>query len=583
MAALAGRDAVRAKNSLLAAEQLISSRNLDEARDQLARADQALRGMRANLDRLGPLLPLSKAIPIVRSQVIAVETFQSAASILTGAGLEVTDAAQAALESSQGGTPLANLLGSLRSINESLAVGATRVEAAKEKVAKLRGRWLIGPIVNARDELLDRIPRYAERVADTEEGINAMITFVGGDGPRRYLFLSQNPDEVRPTGGFIGTYGLLSASPEALVLEKFEAIGRFRERHPMAVVPKADAGSPFRFTVAPFDQSLANVNNVADFTKAGKLAHDLWNGSGEAPVDGVVSFTPAFLARILDVLGPVWVEDYGETIDSENVIDRFTFYTERLEIDPLADIARKGFLSSLAEVVIGRLLAAPSKSWQELAEALGEGFTAREAMAWSTDANVMSALTNRRWDGTLPRTDGDFFYNGDFSYVSKASRGLQRTFDHHVQLRPDGSARITTTLTMVNTRPSGVLNPNALSYVTVYGPEGAKLDAGSSDPPRSEEPALAGHPAHGWFLNAPPYGRATLKVAWEVDSLLLDGPGRSRVYTLTWLRVPDHTGDVLNLRVDLPEGWQWRDEGPPPTVDLDADIKASWTMVRAKG
>src|SRR5207253_6134577 len=120
------------------------------------------------------------------------------------------------------------------------------------------------------------------------------------------------------------------------------------------------ARSPFRFANPPAPQTLANANSVADFAQAGKLAADLWNSAGEPHVDGVVSFTPAFLARILGVIGPVAVPDYGETVDQNNVIDRFTFYTQQFEINPQADVARKGFLSSLADVVMRQLLAAPS-------------------------------------------------------------------------------------------------------------------------------------------------------------------------------------------------------------------------------
>ena len=583
VASRAGRDAVRAKNSLLAAEQQLSARNLDEARVHLTASQAALGDMRSNLDRLGPLLPLSKLIPVVRSQVIAVETFQSAGSTLAGAGLQLADAAQTSLESTQGETPVAKLLDSLRAINASLAVGATSVEKAAAEVGDLKGRWLIGPIGDARDQLLDRLPRYAEQVSDTAEGINALITFAGGEGPRRYLFLSQNPDEIRPTGGFIGTYGVMSASAEALRLERFEQIAVFRERHPTAVKPGLEAGSPFRFATPPIPQTLANVNSVADFTKAGQLAVDMWNGAGEPHIDGVISFTPAFLARILAVLGPVRVEGYGETVTGDNVIERFQFYTEQLEREPLGDITRKAFLSALAEVVMQRLLDAPATSWPSVAEAMGKGFSAREAMAWSSDANVQTALTNRAWDGQLPEVDGDFFYNGEFAYASKTGRALRRTFDHRVEVRSDGSARITTVMTILNPREPWLFNPGSLCYATIYGPQGAKLDMGSSDPPISQEPALKGHPAAGWFVNAQPLGRASVKVVWDVDDLLRKGPGGSRVYSLTWLRVPDHTGDVLNLRVDLPDGWRWQAETPPATVNLEADLKGSWAMVAGNG
>lgn len=583
VAAQAGRHATAAKAALLRAEQELGDRSLDPARDQLASARVSLQEMDTQLGRLGPLLPLAKLVPVVRSQVIAVETFQKAGVTLTEAGLQLADAAQETLASTQGDTPVAKALESMRTINGSLGIGSSGVQTALGMVDDLKDRWLLGPIADARDDLLERLPRYARQVQSTAQGLDALIRFAGGEGPRRYLFLSQNPDEPRPTGGFIGTYGVMTASPDQLGIAEFSPIHNFTVEHPNAAIPAAEAGAPFHLFTPPQPKYLKNVNNTPDFREAGRSALRLWNGSGEEPVDGVVSFTPAFLVRLLEVMGTVRVEEYGETINAGNLIERFDHYTALLEVDQSVDRERKAFIGALAEVVLQRLLDTPSDKWLALAGAVGDGFAARDAMAYSTDEVVAKVLADRRWDGTLPATTGDFFYNGEFSYASKVGRGVTRTFDHHVELRADGSARISTTMVMRNNRPSsGLLNPGQLSYVTIYGPAGATLDP-SSDPPVSPEPAVAGHPAAGWLLAASPLREATLKVVWEVKDLSRKGPDGTRVYDLWWLGLPDHTGDVLNLRVDLPEGWRWKGEPPPAQVSLDDDLRGSWSFERGKG
>jgi hypothetical protein len=580
-AARAGLDARHARASLFAAEATLTAQDLAATRTNLTAADQSLRAMKRKLDGMGPILPVAKVIPVVRSQVIAVETFQSAGILLTQAGLRLTDATQKVLDESTGDTPVSGAVDKLRSIQGPLSSGADSLRVAERKVAKLKGRWLIGPIATARNDLNRRLPSYERRATSASDGLNALIAFAGGNGPRRYLFLSQNPDEIRPTGGYIGTYGLISATTGKLDLERFEDSHNFLDAHPNAVVPPAQAGSPFRFAQPPLPQSLTNVNNLPDFAGAAKMAAQLWNGSGEPHVDGVLSVTPSFLARILAVVGPVNVPDFGETVDSGNVIARFDFYTEQLNADPSSttESVRKGFVSSLAEQVMKKVLAAPSSQWQALAKAVGQAFDAREAMAWSSDQQVASALQSRHWDNTLPAASGDFFYNAEFSYAAKIDRSLRRQFDQHVELRADGSARITTTMVVNNPKPGGFTNPGSLSYVTVYGPNGAVLDK-SSDPPQSLEPALAGHPAAGWFVGAPPGGKAKLTVVWNVPNLLQKGPNGTREFSLWWLHLPDHAGDVLNLRVDPPPGWRWKGSAPPSQASLDQDVKGTWVLTK---
>lgn len=572
----AGIEARHARSAFLRAEADISVGNVDSARSSLTTALTSLQRMKLQLDRLGPLLSLSRRLPVIGTQVTAVETFQRSGVLLGDAGLRLSGAVAEALDRPADGAPVASGLDYLRTIGGSLLASIESLDAASAQVGALDGKWLIGPVASAKNDLDGRLPRFQLRAASAARGLDAVIRFAGGEGSRRYLFLNQNPDEIRPTGGFIGTYAVLTAARDGLTLDQFKPTDEFNKAHPDVAVPGAEAGSPFRFSRPPIRQTLANVNHVPDFARAARLAVRLWNEAGEPPVDGVVSFTPAFLARILSVLGPVEVDDYGEKVSADNLIARFDFYTQQLETDPTANVARKGFVGSLARAVLDKALHAPTSQWQAIGQAIGEGFARREGMAWSTDEVVATALAERRWDGTLPSVEGDFFYNAEFSYAAKFNRTLQRTFDHHVEVRADGSAKISTTMVITNPGGGGVLNPGSLSYVTLYGPAGAILGP-VPEAPVSLEPAIAGHPAAAWFLNAPPLGVATITVVWDAPEIVRR-TAKGWEYSLVWLRIPDHSGDTLNLRVDLPHGWRWKGDGPPEHVDLNADVDSAWAI-----
>jgi hypothetical protein len=50
------------------------------------------------------------------------------------------------------------------------------------------------------------------------------------------------------------------------------------------------------------------------------------------------------------------------------------------------------------------------------------------------------------------------------------------------------------------------------------------------------------------------------------------------------LRVPDHTGDAVNLTVDLPSGWSWAgDAAPPSHIDLTQDVASTWRISTKPG
>jgi hypothetical protein len=290
----------------------------------------------------------------------------------------------------------------------------------------------------------------------------------------------------------------------------------------------------------------------------------------------VLSITPEFLARVLGVLGPVVVPGYPETVTSSNVVERVDYHTHLEAVAPGAN--RKEFIVELARVVTQKLLDAPAATWDPLGRAVSAAFDARESMAWSQQGVVERAATDRRWDGSLPATAGDFFYDGEFAYAAKNGRGLRRTFDHAVTLQPDGSGRVTTSITITNTEPySQTSNIDSLSYLTVYGPTGASL-VSSSLPPDASEPSLADHPARGWDLSAPPLGTTTLTFAWSVPRLAVRKADGTWHFQLWWVHLPSHTGDTLHLRVDIPSSWQWKGPPPPASVPLDRDVVGAWVL-----
>jgi hypothetical protein len=210
-------------------------------------------------------------------------------------------------------------------------------------------------------------------------------------------------------------------------------------------------------------------------------------------------------------------------------------------------------------------------------------FDAREAMAWGQQAVVQRALTAREWAGMLSATTGDFFYDGEFAYAAKNGRGLKRTFDHVVTIQPDGSGRVTTTVTIANTEPfSPTSNIDSLSYLTFYGPAGARLQ-GSSRLPDAAEPSLSGHPAEGWDLSAPPLGATTLTFTWSVPRLAVRRGDGTWHLQFQWMHLPAHTGDTLRLRVYLPLGWSWKGPAPPAVISLDHDVVNTWAFVPTNG
>ena len=557
--------------------------HLDRARADLVSADHHFHEATSALDGMGPFLWVGRHIPLVRVQIRGTQTMSDIGVLLSRAGLHLTSAAQSVLDTSDGKSQtLAGSVDRMKTVDAALGEAVVVLSTARDRVATLDGYRLIGPLDSNRDELETRLVSSEREASKAQAAVRLLRWLVGESGSRRLLVFSQNPDEVRPTGGYTGTYGVIASRRGHINLLNYSAMGPWVDGHPNAVIPAKDAPVALRYATPPQPQELANVNDTPDWPSAARLAMSLWKRGGERPVDGVMSLMPQTLARIVRVLGPVHMPSYDEVVKSSNLVRRLNYYTHREAVRSQNAAIRKQFIVDLAHEVVSRLLHAPTSKWLSLGRAMSASFDTGEAMIWAPDPSLQASLRTLGWSGAFPNTVGDFYADAEFEYIAKNGDALHRTFDHVVRLHADGSGLSETTMTLRNTADyQRDYNVDSLSYITPYGPRFSTLDA-SSQRPEANQAALAGHPSAGYFRSAPPHGSTSLRVAFNGKVLARRQTDGTLLYRLEFRGQPGHRGDVLRLRVVPPPGWTWAGSPPPHRVSLYGKFSGEWVL-RHKG
>lgn len=575
-AAVVAHEAIAVKRAAAAGElaaararEEVGEGRLSEAAASLARARSFFERAQRRSAMLRVLLAPAPAADALVAQARGAQTLSAVAAGAAGATAVVVD--KASVVAAQ--RPGPGMLAALRELRRAMTGALATLDGDEARLQVMRAGGLAGPLRDAARRARLRLRDARAELASGAPALDALIVFAGGDGPRRYLVLSQNPDEPRPTGGFIGTYGVFTARSGRVQLRRYAPIERWYRGRRRALVAPARAPHALRLLPRkPAPQTLANVNASPDWPRAARLAARLWRAGGEAPVDGVISLTPDLVARVQRVLGPVRVPGYRRAVTGANVVGLLDRLTHRTRHSGAR--SRKHFVSQLARA-IARRLSSGRLAVAALARAVTRGLNEGEGVAWSRDPAVQRALVARGWDGTLPAVRGDFLYDSEFSAAAKNGRDLRRRFDHRVVLHADGSARVTTTITVRNASRLGY---PYRSYIVLYGPRGARLLRGSEPPIAAERP-LAGHPAAGWLRGAIAWSTASLRVVWDVPHMLVRRRDGSFVYRLTFMRVAAHRGDRLRLRVVAPRGWRWAHRGPRERWRLDRDVRGAWRLV----
>jgi hypothetical protein len=573
----AARAASDGKQALLSAAQAVNAHDPKAAETRLTRARADFARARSALAGTGPVLPLARVTPFVRVQVRAMDSMARVGQDVADAGLTLMPTARALLTPGGGSNAQAKVA-ELETSKPQVDAALLALGRSSREVHALDGYRLLGPLDSAHRQLETRLDDAVHLASQGQQALTVLLDLSGASSQHSYLLLSQNPDEPRPTGGYMGTYGVLVGSKGKVQIPRYGSMGQWNVDHPQAAIPVAQAPFPFRYATPPHPQSLGNANTTPDWPASAALAARIWQRGREKPVDGVLTFTPALLTRLLAVVGPTKVPGYPDTVTAATVDSRVEYYVHGEASVGKGATARKEFLSELAHAVLDRTLHAPPSKLTDLGKALSVSLSRREASVWSNNPDVQAAIAGLGWDGALPNEPGDFYADAEFAFASKNGRHLLRTFDHQVVLSKDGSGSSSTAMVERDTEPyDQKYNQEAHAYITPYGPQGGVLLA-TADPSDAGQASLAGHPSAGWLRDAPPLGEFTLKVGWQAPNLLLRRSDGLWLYRLTWLPQPGHSGDVLNLHVTLPAGWKWRGAAPPRSVNLSGPYTGEWLV-----
>jgi hypothetical protein len=401
----------------------------------------------------------------------------------------------ALLEQRGQGELLARALPLIASAGPELAAADTRLARAETLAAKVRGPLL--PNLAPQIALLNQLLPLARAGL---KGAQLAPSLLGVDGPRTYLVLAQNNDELRPTGGFISGVGhvrLNNGRITEIKLGDSYAVDNFEQPHP-------EPPPALRELMGADLLLLRDSNWSPDFPTSALVARTLYAQDRGIDTDGAIALDMEAVRLLVEALGPLQIPGTRQQITGENAIAAIK---QAWESPPTtqstiqqADSSnwwekRKDFMGILAASAIGKLQGGDLNPIA-LAKALYEMLDGRHVQIAVDDPTVTPLLTERRWDGALqPPSGGDFLAVVDTNVgYNKANAAVRSPVDYRVA--PDDAGLIATlTLTYAHTaRPLAPDTPCDRTprygdsydelvtrcywdYLRVYAPAGSEMVA----------------------------------------------------------------------------------------------------------
>jgi hypothetical protein len=336
--------------------------------------------------------------------------------------------------------------------------------------------------------LLPLLPKAQDMIVQAQ-GLVGLVTWLLGVGqPRRFLIQTMDSAELRPGGGFTGQYGILQIqdgrmSPLSLT--------------DVTIIDYAGNGTAIGRT-APPGYSWMNFGNwgvrdsnlSGDFPTTARMTMQLFSDEGGGPLDGNIAFTPALIGNILDVIGPIKVPGYNETITSKNLEERLHYYQqdfsaiarEKAISGNYTHAGRKAFTSTLAKMLLDRVRHLKPTQLIAVGKSAIKSIQSRDLEIYFANPAAENWLVDHGYSAsvdTFAKQDGFAVVQANIS-ISKASQYVHTTEHDDVTLDASGGATHNLTITLDYQQKGPVYGFDTYAdYIRVYAPKGAQLQGGS--------------------------------------------------------------------------------------------------------
>ncbi|MBW3590809.1 MAG: DUF4012 domain-containing protein [Actinobacteria bacterium] len=563
----ARRDLIAAQRSLTEAHRAATGVEVDGAESGLSRAADQFDSAGSKL-RSWPILPL-RAIPGINNNIEVPIAIADAGENLVAAGnagiqlleiLPVDDADRSLF--SNGDLDVNNLAAA----SEPAQRMRNNLRHTKSLISATPHRFLVPTVSRARArslELLDEVLRQAEAAAAATELLPSMF----GLGERRTWILgAENNAELRGRGGYLGSFGLLTAEDGRVHLGNFRGVSGLPGLPTDASTLGTDPEYVRQYLTIGGLSAWANLLMSPDFPTGARLFTTSLQRVANIPADGLISVDPMALSYLLEVTGPVEIPEIPEPITSGNVVD---WTLNRLYFQYGDDTAeRREQLSTIAGAVWAKIISDTDLDTGALIGALGKAADERHLILYSSRPQEQALFESLGLAGQVVASQDDYLLLvGQNFGQNKMDYYLSRDISYSGELDADGTLTAAATITVTNHAPTDVEFPHdvggsretlnlesgeALTLLNLFIPQRAQLQQMLRD--GKEDPALQNATELGkrrlaTYVKVGPGETEELTFSYRLPSAFRDGR-----YRLDVQKQSTVTPDTLAVRIQLPDG-----------------------------
>lgn len=362
-----------------------------------------------------------------------------------------------------------------------------------------------------------------------------------------FLVLFQNNMELRPGGGFIGSFGILKVRNGQVIEFTSHDVINFDGRIPDTV----PAPYPMPETLGVKSLKLRDSNVSPDWRVNALAAENFYHlGQGSEQFDGVIGITTNVLSSFLSVTGPVEVPGYPGTYDAETGVLNLEYQVEQAFYQQgITRGERKSVMHDLGNIILAKAKDLPLAKQYALFKVILDDLHKKDIQIMFKDEALQAVVAAAGWSGEVDQTwPNDYLMLVDSNLNAlKSDYRVHRSLDYTLDLRGETPlARVVVTYEHT-AKEKDYMTRDYQAFSRLYVPEGSWLESVSGN----TKPAVFGNElGHKYFgaLIQVPLG-TTKQVTWTYRL-----PKQSGAYDLKVEKQAGVNDMPISVTIVRPEG-----------------------------
>lgn len=390
---------------------------------------------------------------------------------------------------------------------------------------------------------------FFDYLSNVPVGISDALSI--SSGKKSYLILFQNNTEIRPGGGFLGSFARLDLENGRATALDFQT--NIYTLDQAFVAAGNHITPPAEFSSLASNWTMRDSNIYPDFaTSAEKVAWFYQQESGKK-VEGVIAIDTTLFRNLLKVVGPIDMPQYNLVVTDQNFLLDVEYQVEIGYFQSAQNKVENQPKKILADMM-PKFMAAMTKNNQvesNVGKELMKAIPEKHLMFYSANSLVEDLAEGIGMSGKIHQTTGDYLYLSDANIGGlKSSLNIAETVNQNIEIDQTGTAKESLVIQRKHNGNGTWPDGENINYLTAILPLSSAIDSQNV-----KSSVVSGKTAVSYWQNTKPGTTSQSTINYHRGSAV-NLSSDSFEYQITIQKQPGIESFNWNLYLVYPQGWK---------------------------